>query len=75
MLFQCLEALLGGRPQTGPLPEGENVEEISLMSYEERRYEKRGRSGQGEVYQDDVDEEDEEMSGGGGTHNVQCAQS
>ncbi|MCP9261103.1 DnaJ subfamily A member 2 [Dirofilaria immitis] len=55
----CLEALLGGRPQTGPLPEGENVEE--------------GRSGPSEVYQDDADEEDEEV--GGGTHNVQCAQS
>uniref|UniRef100_A0A0R3RWE5 DnaJ subfamily A member 2 n=1 Tax=Elaeophora elaphi TaxID=1147741 RepID=A0A0R3RWE5_9BILA len=72
--YKFLEALLGGRPQTGPLPEGENVEEVSLMSYEERRYEKRGRSGPGEVYQDDADEEDEEM-GGGGTHNVQCAQS
>nr|CRZ24875.1 BMA-DNJ-19 [Brugia malayi] len=74
--YKCLEILLGGRPQTGPLPEGENVEEVSLMPYDEHRYEKRGRSG--EVYQDDADEEEEEMSGGGGgggTHNVQCAQS
>lgn len=43
------------------------------MPYDERRYEKKGRSGQREVYHDDDDEDDEEMTGG--AHNVQCAQS
>ncbi|VDK50047.1 unnamed protein product [Gongylonema pulchrum] len=53
------------------MPQGENVEEVSLMPYDEHRYEKKGRGQRGEVYQDD--DEDEEMTGG--THNVQCAQS
>ncbi|VDN01619.1 unnamed protein product [Thelazia callipaeda] len=65
--------MLGGRPQTGPLPQGENVEEVSLMSYEERRYEKKSHNGPSEAYHEDDDDDDEEM--GAGSHNVQCTQS
>ena len=70
-----LEELLGGRPRTEPLPTGENVEEVSLMPFDARRYEKHARGNAArEAYHDDEDDDDD-FGTGGGAQRVQCAQS
>lgn len=66
-----MEHLLGGRKWSAPLPEGEDVEEVSLMPYDEHRYESKGYGGNHrQAYDED---EDDEMTGN--TQNVQCANS
>uniref|UniRef100_A0A915BV36 Chaperone DnaJ C-terminal domain-containing protein n=1 Tax=Parascaris univalens TaxID=6257 RepID=A0A915BV36_PARUN len=72
--YKLLETLLGGRPPSAPLPRGENVEEVSLMPYDEGRYERGGRTAR-EAYRDDDEDDDDDDMRGGGAHNVQCAQS
>lgn len=74
--YVLLETLLGGRPRPEPLPTGENVDEVPLMPFDERRYDKRGRAGTSrEAYQDDDDDFEEGYGMGGGAQRVQCAQS
>ncbi|KAI6237114.1 hypothetical protein M3Y95_00230900 [Aphelenchoides besseyi] len=66
--FRKLEALLPARP-TEKLPiTGDDVEEVSLTAYEERRHAE-GRGGQREAYHDD--DSDDEMPSG--NQRVQCA--
>ncbi|XP_076448890.1 dnaJ homolog subfamily A member 2-like [Babylonia areolata] len=59
-----LEDILG-RPPVEEMPEGEHVEEVNLVEYEETR--DSGRGARGEAY----DEDDEDMEGHG--PRVQCA--
>lgn len=74
--FQLLRKILGGDEWPEHLPTGENVEEVSLMPFDEGRYERRGHgSGVREAYQDDDDDEYEGFPMGGGAQRVQCAQS
>ncbi len=65
-VFQALEALLPPRPKV-EIPTGDNVEEVSLMEFEQTRSGGSNR-GRGEIYDDDDDDED-----GGAGPRVQCA--
>ncbi|KAI6228758.1 hypothetical protein M3Y99_01184400 [Aphelenchoides fujianensis] len=67
--YKKLEALLPPRPKETLPVSGENVEEVSLSPYDERRHE--GQGGRREAYHDDDENSDEEMPGGG--QRVQCA--
>lgn len=72
--YSLLETLLGGRARAEPMPTGENVDEVSLMPFDERRYAKHSRAGPArEAYHDDDDDDEDE--GMGGAQRVQCAQS
>jgi hypothetical protein len=62
---QEIEAIIGGRPPAGETEEGEHVEEVNLVDYDDTRG--HGASGRNEAYQAD----DDEM--GGGQPRVQCA--
>ncbi|VDK51563.1 unnamed protein product [Anisakis simplex] len=65
---ELLESIIMGRPRAIPIPQGDDCEEVSLMPYDEGKFQNTGRR---EAYDDDDDEED--ARGGGG--NVQCHQS
>ena len=62
---QELETLLGKRPEV-EMPEGEHVEEVNLVDYDDTRDSNLGGRG-GEAYHED----DDEMGGHG--PRVQCA--
>ena len=66
LLFQKLEKLLPNRPKT-TIPEGEHVEEVNLVDFDESRSSGAGRS---EAYHSD---DDDEGMGGMGGQRVQCA--
>ena len=61
--FQVLETLLPPRQEI-TIPDGENVEEVSLNDYEPSHR----RHRHGEAYDDDDDDDDEP-----GVRHVQCA--
>ncbi|XP_045193961.1 dnaJ homolog subfamily A member 2-like [Mercenaria mercenaria] len=61
-----LEKILPARPKF-EMPEGEHVEEVNLMEYDDTRSSGGGRR---EAYHDDDDEDDDGMPGG---QRVQCA--
>lgn len=65
-LFQKLEKLLPARPKF-EMPEGEHVEEVNLVEYEDTRSSSGGRR---EAYHDDDDDDEDGMPGG---QRVQCA--
>ncbi|KAK7114643.1 hypothetical protein V1264_000669 [Littorina saxatilis] len=62
-----LETILGDRPVV-EIPEGEDVEEVNMVSYEDTRG-TGGAAARSEAYHDD----DDEMGGGQGGPRVQCA--
>lgn len=64
--MQELEGLLPERPKM-EIPEGENVEEVNLVDYDDTRSAAGGRAS--EAYHED----DDEMGGAGAGPRVQCA--
>ena len=63
MSFQKLEKLLPSRPKV-TIPEGEHVEEVNLIDYDDSRS---SRGGRAEAYHEDDDDD------GPGGQRVQCA--
>jgi DnaJ-class molecular chaperone len=78
--YKKLEPLLPiKRPAVPQPPKGVEVEEVSLVDYDPRRYEHGSKSGGREAYHES-DSDDDMMGGGpgpsgmGGAQRVQCAQ-
>lgn len=64
--FQVLATALPKAKKQRPVPE--DAEEVSLMEYDAKKYDRRG----GQAY--DEDDDDEEEAGGSGGRPGQCAQ-